>query len=351
MTEEDKLLLRQSYGTPYYKINMKNIMNRPDVKAKHKIRQQLYLDEYYKRPDVIERKKLQQLNLPIKRNIIIKYYICPYCGENLKRYSSEFPKYGMTFCNRDHRKLYFSLHPELESPNKISCSTPDHKRKMSDIMKIVMNKPHVKSKTCAAMKETWLNQNTREKHIISQIAVMNRPDVKERIKITKNRPEVKAKAKKSAQLSWENPQIFLSRMESRYGGIWYGNVNDYECNVVAHEIRSMLEYQHWRKEIFKRDKFKDFFTGESRSGRNQFEAHHIKLFSDILKENNIQTAHDAINCKELWDINNGITMLKSNHTPTFHKFIKDNYNSIKNVNEFTEDVKYIICDFLYSINN
>jgi len=346
MTEEDKLLLRASYGNPEYKINMRNIMNRDDVKLKHKIRQQLYLDEYYKRPDVIARKEKQQLQLSMKRNIIIKYYTCPYCGASLKRYSSEFPKYGMTFCNRDHRRLYYLLHPELESPNKKSCNTLEHKRKMSEIMTIVMNKPHVKNKTCAAMRETWQNQDTRQKHIISQIKVMNRPEVKAKIKETKNKPDVKAKAKRSAQLSWENPKIFLSRMESRYGGIWYGNVDDYECDVIAHEIRSMLEYQHWRKEIFKRDKFKDFFTGESRVGRNQFEAHHIKLFSTILKENNIQTVHDAINCKELWDIDNGVTMLKSNHTPIFHKFIKDKYKNVITITDFTDIVKNDIRGYL-----
>lgn len=37
-------------------------------------------------------------------------------------------------------------------------------------------------------------------------------------------------------------------------------------------------------------------------------AHHKKLFSQILKDNNICNTGDAFNCDELWDIDNGITL-------------------------------------------
>ena len=63
-------------------------------------------------------------------------------------------------------------------------------------------------------------------------------------------------------------------------------------------------------------------------------AHHIKKFSKIIKEFNIKILEDAINCKELWDINNGITLCKKCHekvrqhekeyAPLFQEIVKLN---------------------------
>lgn len=45
----------------------------------------------------------------------------------------------------------------------------------------------------------------------------------------------------------------------------------------------------------------------------------IKSLKEIIKNNKLKNSADAIKCKELWDINNGITLCKECHKLT------DNY--------------------------
>ena len=77
-------------------------------------------------------------------------------------------------------------------------------------------------------------------------------------------------------------------------------------------IRHSKEYFDWRKSIFERDNYTCQNCGQY-GGR--LEADHIKPFSKIIKENNIKTIEDALNCKDLWDINNGRTLCKKCHRP------------------------------------
>jgi len=74
-------------------------------------------------------------------------------------------------------------------------------------------------------------------------------------------------------------------------------------------IQEQPEYIAWRIAVFERDDYKDWFSG----CKGDLAAHHIIKFADIIERNNIKTVDDALNCAELWDINNGITMLKKSH--------------------------------------
>ena len=73
---------------------------------------------------------------------------------------------------------------------------------------------------------------------------------------------------------------------------------------IRNKIRKSPEYSKWRLAVFERDKYTCKECG--RSGVI-LEAHHIKPFSKILKENNVSSYIQGIDCKELWDVNNGIT--------------------------------------------
>lgn len=85
-----------------------------------------------------------------------------------------------------------------------------------------------------------------------------------------------------------------------------------------YRIRSMFKMRQWRSDVFERDNY----TCQECGKRNGFgktiflEAHHIKEFYLILKENNIQTIEQADTCEELWNINNGITLCKNCHQKT-----------------------------------
>jgi hypothetical protein len=77
------------------------------------------------------------------------------------------------------------------------------------------------------------------------------------------------------------------------------------------KIRTSQEYYDWRLAVFERDGFCDWFSGvESKGNLN---AHHIVPFAQILDQHNITTFEEALKCEELWDINNGVTMIDTNH--------------------------------------
>ena len=88
---------------------------------------------------------------------------------------------------------------------------------------------------------------------------------------------------------------------------WKGGITP-----LNYRIRRSLEYDNWRRSVFKRDNWTCRLFGE----KGYMEAHHIKNFYTILKENNIKNLEDAIKCKELWDINNGITLCHNCHQLT-----------------------------------
>jgi len=50
----------------------------------------------------------------------------------------------------------------------------------------------------------------------------------------------------------------------------------------------------------------------------ELEAHHIKEFTIIINENNIDTLDKALDCEELWNINNGKTLCRKCHKEIKH---------------------------------
>jgi hypothetical protein len=45
----------------------------------------------------------------------------------------------------------------------------------------------------------------------------------------------------------------------------------------------------------------------------RLEVHHAKRFDDICEENNVTTIELALACKELWNLNNGVSICYSCH--------------------------------------
>lgn len=122
--------------------------------------------------------------------------------------------------------------------------------------------------------------------------------------------------------------ISAKRIDSK---IAVGNKNPNWKGGVTH-IKYLIyissKYQNWRKQIFTRDSYTCQECGDKTGGN--LEAHHIKSFSRILKENNIKTLDDAIACAELWSSDNGKTLCTDCHKKTENYgrklIIKQNYN-------------------------
>jgi len=89
-------------------------------------------------------------------------------------------------------------------------------------------------------------------------------------------------------------------------------------------IRTSTKYKEWRKAVYERDNYTCVGCGVKGNGRN-LNAHHIKPLSIIITENNIKTLEQALNCEEIWDIDNGQTLCLKCHykTDTYANKIKE----------------------------
>jgi len=87
--------------------------------------------------------------------------------------------------------------------------------------------------------------------------------------------------------------------------LWKGGINPFRKS-----LRTCFEYRQWRSDVFTRD---DFTCQECGQRGGSLHAHHIKSFSSILQYYEITTKEEALECEELWNINNGITLCKECH--------------------------------------
>ena len=100
---------------------------------------------------------------------------------------------------------------------------------------------------------------------------------------------------------------------NNYG--WKGGITS-----LTEQIRKCFKYRQWRSDIFIRD---DFTCQNCNIRGSNLHAHHIKSFSSILQFYEIITLEEALNCAELWNLNNGITFCVKCHR-NFHKNKKIN---------------------------
>jgi len=82
---------------------------------------------------------------------------------------------------------------------------------------------------------------------------------------------------------------------------------------IADSIRNSFVYRQWRSDVYQRDNYICQVCGK-RGGRLQ--ADHVKQFAVILNENNIECVEEALDCEELWNINNGRTLCENCHKKT-----------------------------------
>ncbi len=79
-------------------------------------------------------------------------------------------------------------------------------------------------------------------------------------------------------------------------------------------IRSSFNYRQWCSDIFQRDNYHCTNCGKKSNG--DIEVHHINPLAKIILERNIKNIEEAINCEELWNINNGLTLCVKCHKKT-----------------------------------
>lgn len=119
--------------------------------------------------------------------------------------------------------------------------------------------------------------------------------------------------RKLSQVKKYNIHFCSHKCMARWQGTLTGNKSHFwkgGITPLTRLIRGCLKYRQWILETFKRD---NFICQQCGKGGGDLEAHHIKPFSKIIKEYKIKTLDEALNCEELWDINNGITLCLKCH--------------------------------------
>ena len=96
---------------------------------------------------------------------------------------------------------------------------------------------------------------------------------------------------------------------------WKGGVTP-----LVKKIRNSESMKLWRHAVFERDNYTCKWCGKNNGcGKTIIlNAHHIKEFSEILYTNKISTFEEALQCEELWDVSNGITLCKKCHGGTIN---------------------------------
>lgn len=160
----------------------------------------------------------------------------------------------------------------------------------------------------------------------------------------KNSPETIKKMKVSSKIRWSKPHPKVSKYHydtpNGRHPLYKGEKFCVKCNKklsstrfnlcircvqlseytsLSRLIRNVREYRQWRDDVFSRDNF--ICQGCNVRG-GKLHAHHIKAFIVILKEYNITSLKQALECSELWSINNGATLCIDCHIKTDNYFNK-----------------------------
>jgi DNA modification methylase len=94
---------------------------------------------------------------------------------------------------------------------------------------------------------------------------------------------------------------------------WDGGVAD-----ISSRIRGLKNNIDWRNGVYERDEYTCQICGDNTGGN--LHAHHKKLLSEIIREQDIKDIKQAIDCEQLWDLNNGITLCEECHKEEHNKY-------------------------------
>lgn len=141
------------------------------------------------------------------------------------------------------------------------------------------------------------------------LALTGRPvsdDTRKKISKSNTGKKLSEEAKNKIRLARKGKSAYWNKGDK--SSAWKGGVTSLNIS-----IRKTYKYNEWREGIFTRDNFTCTACGNIGGRLN---ADHITPYSIILYRNKIKTIDDALNCAELWDINNGRTLCESCHRKT-----------------------------------
>jgi len=207
-------------------------------------------------------------------------------------------------------------------PNSPACKkgfkfSEEHKRKISqNSARIWLGKhlsPETKKKISLARKGKGISNQwgKMNKGKIRTLEMKKRySETKKGIKFSEEHKRKLSEAHKGKHRS-EEIKRKMSERRGEKSSNWKGGKT-----LLGKLIRSSFTYRQWRSDIFTRDNFTCQMCGKK---GDWIEAdHYPKGFAEILDEYKIKTSEEAIECQELWNINNGRTLCLNCHNKTKH---------------------------------
>lgn len=222
------------------------------------------------------------------------------CGSYINYKKKGYPKYIVGHHNKGKNNINYGKSPSEETRKKMrqalvgkSCHSQEFKNRQSERMK--KENPMKIKEIALKMSESNKDRIPWNKDKSWNINIINKMSIA-RKEFCKLYPE--------KILKGENHPMY--GLTGELSPTWKGGI-DY----LNRQIRKCQKYNEWRNLVYIRDAFTCQECGNNSGGN--LEAHNIELLSIIIKDNNITTIEEALNCSKIWDINNGITLCEECH--------------------------------------
>jgi hypothetical protein len=241
--------------------------------------------------------------------------VCKTCGKTFEKFPSEVKRGEGKYCSRECYLKESKTNPKKQRILKVcqTCNCEFYIKPSSTFRKFCSRKcyatyaktiPHTKdwtdkqSKALKGRKITWTNK-------ISDA-------------MKGKRHSLESKLARSEFSKGENNPFFgkQHKIETRkqisasHQGIPTEEWNGFTKPLYV-QIRNSQKHMNWAQSVFKRDNYRDWFSGIK--GNGNLNAHHVVRFKDLFEQYNIQSFEQAMECEALWDINNGVTMIDTSH--------------------------------------
>lgn len=166
-----------------------------------------------------------------------------------------------------------------------------------------------KLKISVTNKGKIVSESTRKNLSIAGTGRKHSEETKIKLSVLNSNPSTETRLKmrlaKIGTHPTEETRLLMSKRRKKdKNGNWKGGVTP-----LYKLIRSSKKMQEWTKQIFERDGYRDWFSG----CQGALESHHTISFSTLLRKYKIKSVEDAESCPQLWDLNIGITLLKTSH--------------------------------------